>query len=489
MLVLAALGADPQFGWAKRAGEGVARSASQSAEVTQLHQEIGPNNVLGREMDRVRDYIKVGHREKDRGRANKGGRHQEPARRGGNDRGRSQSPARLRRRQEPAARSHGRPQADDQGVFVNAPAHKRHPGAADGGYQKSALKQKHAPALHLDRSIAGGKPAGEYDLDTNTYAAPAPAGEGEQQPAPAAATPAAAEPAAVVAPVVPAAAAGLLGEEQLKSLGALQRAAGEKMRLMGEAAPQQQGQQKGQQQGQQQGKQQEAPAAAQQKLEAQKQEAQQAAEALQPMLAPELQPPGGKLSIRPEAADGGEWKPPAGGKPAGEFDLETRSFTTAGETAAAAAPAFGEHEHGTLFQEVNAKLKAETNATQPPQANSTKEKMGADEKSKLLGERGAASMVATSLENATTLAQGVQRSFGSAQRELTTDLHSLEAGGRLTQANANDAVRNWLSSSHGPVTSATAGIKGAPGMVAASGASDSSAVPWYQRFGPFDTSM
>ena len=98
-------------------------------------------------------------------------------------------------------------------------------------------------------------------------------------------------------------------------------------------------------------------------------------------------------------------------------------------------------------------------------------------------------MVATSLENATTLAQGVQRSFGSAQRELTTDLHSLEAGGRLTQANANDAVRNWLSSGHGPVTSATAGIKGAPGMVAASGASDSSAVPWYQRFGPFDTSM
>ena len=237
MLLLATLGADPQFGWAKRTGEGVARSASQSAEVTQLHQEIGPNNVLGREMDRVRDYIKVGHREKDRGRANKGGRHQEPARRGGNDRGRSLSPARLRRRQEPAARSHGRPQADDQGVFVNAPAHKRHPGAADGGYQKSALKQKHAPALHLDRSIAGGKPAGEYDLDTNTYAAPAPAGEGEQQPAPAAATPAAAEPAAVVAPVVPAAAAGLLGEEQLKSLGALQRAAGEKMRLMGEAAP------------------------------------------------------------------------------------------------------------------------------------------------------------------------------------------------------------------------------------------------------------
>ena len=72
MLLLATLGADPQFGWAKRTGEGVARSASQSAEVTQLHQEIGPNNVLGREMDRVRDYIKVGHREKDRGRANKG---------------------------------------------------------------------------------------------------------------------------------------------------------------------------------------------------------------------------------------------------------------------------------------------------------------------------------------------------------------------------------------------------------------------------------
>ena len=211
------------------------------------------------------------------------------------------------------------------------------------------------------------------------------------------------------------------------------------------------------------------------------------------MLAPELQPPGGKLSVRPEAAaDAGEWKPPAGGKPAGEFDLETRTFTTAGETAAAAAPAFGEHEHGALFQEVNEKLKAEMNATQAPQANSTnqgKEKMGADEKSKLLGERGAASMVATSLENATTLAQGVQRSFGSAQRELTTDLHSLEASGQLTQANANDAVRNWLSSSHGPVTSATAGIKGAPGMVAASGASDSSALPWYQRFGPFDTSM
>ena len=132
MLVLAALGADPQFGWAKRAGEGVprfgnepaaaeavsnsaihigeagplpgasrernARSASQSAEVTQLHQELGPNNVLGREMDRVKDYVRAGHREKDRGRANKGGRHQEPARRGGNDRGRSLSPARLRRR-------------------------------------------------------------------------------------------------------------------------------------------------------------------------------------------------------------------------------------------------------------------------------------------------------------------------------------------------------------------------------------------------------
>eukprot|EP00964_Phaeocystis_antarctica_P035608 scaffold20337_cov46-Phaeocystis_antarctica.AAC.1 len=143
-----------------------------------------------------------------------------------------------------------------------------------------------------------------------------------------------------------------------------------------------------------------------------------------------------------------------------------------------------------------------------------KEKLGADEKSKLLGDRGAGSMVQAKgpLENATALAQGVQRSFGSAQKELnlpsnpkhpnpnpnpdpnpnqelTSDLHSLEAGGKLTQANANDAVRDWLSSSHGAVTSATAGVKGAPGMVATDDATPPSAMPWYKRFGPFDTSM
>ena len=528
MLVLAALGVDPQFGWAKKPGEGVTRfvnepaaadavsnsaihiregaplpeegapvsaasrvlnAASQSAKVTQLRQELDPNNVLGREMNRVKDYVKVGHRgEKDHGRANKGGRHQEPARRGGNDRSRSLSPTRLRRRPEPAtiARSRqadARDEADEQGVFVKGPAHKRHTRVADGGYQKSALKQKHAPALHLNRGREG-KPAGEYDLETKTYV---PAGEGQQQAAPAAAVPAA---------VVPAAAAGLLGEEQLKSLGALQRAAGEKMRLMGETP---------QQQGKQQGKQQETPPPAEQKLEAQKQEAPQTAEALSPVVAAELQPPGGKLSVRSEAAAAGEWKPPAGGKPAGEYDLNTRTFTTpagetagekAGEQAAAPESAFGEHEHGALFQKVEEKLKAaEMNTTQAvmPEANQLvaedKEKMGADEKSKLLGVRGAGSMVATGLENATALAQGVQRSFGSAQKELTSDLHSLEAGGKLTQANANDAVRNWLSSSHGPVTSATAGVKGAPGMVAADEATPYSALPWYKRFGPFDTSM
>jgi len=558
MLVLAALGVDPQFGWAKKSGEGVTRfvnepaaadavsnsaihiregaplpeeaapvsaasrvlnahSASQSAKVTQLRQELGPNNVLGREMNRVKDYVKVGHRgEKDHGRANKGGRHQEPARRGGNDRTRSLSPARLRRRSEPAtiARSRGKPQADardeadEQGVFVKGPAHKRHTRVADGGYQKSALKQKHAPALHLNHGREG-KPAGEYDLETKTYV---PAGEGQQQAAPAVAVPAVA---------VPAAAAGLLGEEQLKSLGALQRAAGEKMRLMGETP---------QQQGKQQGKQQETPPPAEQKpeqkLEAQKQETPQTAEALPPVLPAELQPPGGKLSVRSEAAAAGEWRPPAGGKPAGEYDLDTRTFTTpagekageqageqVGEKAAAPASAFGEHEHGAVFQKVEEKLKAkaaETNTTQVqlvaaemnttqvhtvvvPEANQLvaedKEKMGADEKSKLLGERGAGSMVATGLENATALAQGVQRSFGSAQKELTSDLHSLEAGGKLTQANANDAVRNWLSSSHEPVTSASAGVKGAPGMVAAEEATPYSALPWYKRFGPFDTSM
>ena len=131
MLLLATLGADPQFGWAKRTGEGVARSASQSAEVTQLHQELGPNNVLGREMDRVRDYIKVGHREKDRGRANKGGllRHQEPARRGGNDRGRSLSPARLRRRQEPAARALAQEHDRPRGARARARHVQRHLGS------------------------------------------------------------------------------------------------------------------------------------------------------------------------------------------------------------------------------------------------------------------------------------------------------------------------------------------------------------------------
>ena len=82
------------------------------------------------------------------------------------------------------------------------------------------------------------------------------------------------------------------------------------------------------------------------------------------------------------------------------------------------------------------------------------------------------------------LAQGVQRSFGSAQKELTSDLHSLEAGGKLTQANANDAVRNWLAA-----TDATAGVKGAPGIVAAEEGTPPSALPWYKRFGPFDTSM
>lgn len=526
MLVLAALGVDPQFGWAKKSGEGVTRfvnepaaadavsnsaihiregvppaaapasassrvrnahSASESAKVTQLHQELGPNNVLGREMDRVKDYVKAGHRgEKDHGRANKGGRHQEPAHRGGNDRSRNMSPVRLRRRPEPAsnARSRGKPQdeADAQGVFVKGPAHARHTRAADGGYQKSALKQRHAPALQINRGPPGGKPAGEYDLETGTYGVPA--GEGQQQAA-------------------PAAAAGLLGEEQLKSLGALQRAAGEKMRLMGETPQQQQGQQ----QGKQQGKQQEAPppaqTPAQQKLEAQKQEAPQTAEALPPVVAPELQPPGGKLGVRPEAAaaDAGEWKPPAGGKPAGEYDLETRTYSTpdgkaaagaaAGEAAAAPGAAFGEHEHGALFQKVEEKLKAEMNTTTAQVVSEShqliaeeKEKMGADEKSKLLGERGAGAMVATTFENATALAQGVQRSFGSAQKELTSDLHSLEAGGKLTQANANDAVRNWLAA-----TDATAGVKGAPGIVAAEEGTPPSALPWYKRFGPFDTSM
>jgi len=535
MLVLAALGVDPQFGWAKKSGEGVTRfvnepaaadavsnsaahfrkgvpvpeaapvsaasrvrnahSASQSAKVTQLHQERGPNNVMGREMNRVKDYVKTGHRgEKDHGngRANKGGRNQEPARRGGNDRSRSLSPAKLHRRSEPAKNDQSRDKPE-QGVFVKGPAHARHTRVADGGYQKSSLKQKHAPALHLNRGREG-KPAGEYDLETTTYGVPAGSLEGQQQQA----APAAA---------VPAAAAGLLGEEQLKSLGALQRAAGEKMRLLGETqAPQQQ------QQGKQQGTQQEAPpAAADQKLEAQKQETPQN------VVAAELQPPGGAAAlVRPEpAAAAGEWKPPAGGKPAAGYNLDTRTFTTpdgkaaaapAGEkaapaaAAAAAAPAFGEHEHGAVFQKVEEKLKAEgakeMNTTQVVSEAQTmiaaeKEKLGADEKSKLLGDRGAGSMVQAKgpLENATALAQGVQRSFGSAQKELTSDLHSLEAGGKLTQANANDAVRDWLSSSHGAVTSATAGVKGAPGMVATDDATPPSAMPWYKRFGPFDTSM
>ena len=396
MLVLAALGVDPQFGWAKKSGEGVTRfvnepavadavsnsaihirkgvplpaaapasaasrvrnahSASQSAKVTQLHQERGPNNVMGREMNRVKDYVKTGHRgEKDHGngRANKGGRNQEPARRGGNDRSRSLSPAKLHRRSEPAKNDQSRDKPE-QGVFVKGPAHARHTRVADGGYQKSSLKQKHAPALHLNRGREG-KPAGEYDLETKTYGVPAGSLEGQQQQA----APAAA---------VPAAAAGLLGEEQLKSLGALQRAAGEKMRLLGETqAPQQQ------QQGKQQGTQQEAPpAAADQKLEAQKQETPQN------VVAAELQPPGGAAAlVRPEpAAAAGEWKPPAGGKPAAGYNLDTRTFTTpdgkaaaapAGEkaapaaaaAAAAAAPAFGEHEHGAVFQKVEEKLKAE----------------------------------------------------------------------------------------------------------------------------------
>jgi len=527
LVVVAALGVDPQFGWAKRAHAGDeqptigrpetdAHSSSaihirrgvqtppsaasrvrnaQSARktpaahvrTTQLNQQRGPDNVLSHEMSRVMDYVKKsdGHlvrprrtkpHEKEartKGRTNMGAdwEHFYEARdthllshRGGNDRSRGGnekqvrilSPVHLRRRPEPAAilRSRGKPLADAHdasdeqgGASKRGSAHRRRPKAVDGGYQKSALKQKHAPKLQLNRPVRPeGRPAAEYDFATKTYSVPA-----EET-------------------VGPAAAPGAFSEQQLRSLGEEKLRAEERMQLLSEKTP--------------------PPAEAQPPPAEQKQKpptAEPPAEQ-KPMPAAE-QKPATAEAVPPLPA---KLEPP--GNSTGTF-LEKRSPAAPAEQTPGAAkvpdeekaePAFGEHHHGANFQRVGEKLRE-------------------DEKKELLGERGAGAMVSSSKGNASdasALGQGVHLSDGAAQKILTSELHTLQTSGELTQTSANDAVLNWLAASRS--ASAPAGapdnntrsettfnvVKGATDMVATDKAvTPPSSTPWYKRFGPFDSSI
>ena len=210
-----------------RRGVQVHARTPQTADVTQLHQWGRTDDILNQEMHKVKDYIKTTQRrtkphEKnarthDQNRGKQGGKHPEPraANREGNDRGRNPAlHARPRQYKEPAAaRSRGKPlsgardaSGEKSGASKRGPAHQRHLRIpADGGYQKSALRQKRAPSIHLDDPVRPeGKPTAEYDLHTKSYLPLGPAGD-------------------MAAPAAP----GLLDEEKLRSLGEAEMRANE----------------------------------------------------------------------------------------------------------------------------------------------------------------------------------------------------------------------------------------------------------------------
>lgn len=452
----------------------------QTAAVTQLHQWGRTDDILNQEMHKVKDYIKTTQRrtkphEKnarthDQNRGKQGGKHPEPraANREGNDRGRNPAlHARSRQYKEPAAaRSRGKPlsgardaSGEKSGASKRGPAHHRHLRIpADGGYQKSALRQKRAPSIHLDDPVRPeGKPTAEYDLHTKSYLPLGPAGD-------------------MAAPAAP----GLLDEEKLRSLGEAEMRANEQMRLvLGEQTP---------------------PPAESAGSEEQKPHSEV------------LPPPAAELQTYfPAAGSVGSAGAASGVSPTAPVkDMPDEKATTAKDEAV-----LDEHQHGVIFQRVEEKLHVE-------------------EKGRLLRERGAAAIAGpqANVSDASMSAQGVHLTHGAAQKNLTSDLQKLGTSGKLTQVSANDAVLNWLSASHnakgaatGTATGATTAqwaaektrpdtfdaLKRATDMVAtdsaltearliiaADGASvvatneevaPLSSTPWYQRFGPFDTSM